>query len=588
MPIRRILLSAIVLLSTPARAADPVWLNLTSPNFTLFTDTTALKARRLLTDLEGRLSVLRGALGEIPPRQFPIEVFLFSRKEEFLEAAPRPTGPDAPREFDKSAYLWRGPDRIYVAALDKSPNDIAGDVGHALGHVFFERTVRWRPFWLAEAAAEQFRKAGQKPDTRRISEKDAYPVADILEIVPARDYDDEAPPTAFRIQSYRLCRVVLSRHRGALVSYLTALRNPEGGQSRLDVDLKTLQSQFDTEIETIVNLPTSPVDIRSVPLSAEAMAIHRGDLLVAAKKRTDAAAWYKGSNEAARAARAILARFTGNQEDAVRVLARASADLPMAGLVHLHFGSVETKIPEDLVLQSRALERAIELLPRSGQAHAQLARVQTLQGKAEEALARIDRALELEPEFADEFFLIQAEALLALHRYGDANASARIAAALPHSDRSVDYSLKASEMARRIDEVRREVEGRRLQQLREEVQALVARREPPPPPAPPPPPERFGKIEYTLQSNRQISIVEAPLPVYANTLVQRGAVGTVTVRVTIGRDGKVTQAAIVESKLPEMNDATLNAAKKWTFRPVTGAAPASGVEARITFSFSLQ
>src|SRR5262245_5625515 len=178
-------------LSTPLRSADPVWMQITSRNFTLFTDTTEIKGRRVLEDFEGRLAALGSALGGIPDRQFPIEVFLFSKKEDFLEAAPRPTGPETAGEVTKSAYLWRGPDRTFVAARDRSPSDISEDVGHALGHVFFERLAMWRPFWLAEGTAEYFRKVGRGPDNKRVSEKDAYPVGDLPEIVRPPKYDDD-------------------------------------------------------------------------------------------------------------------------------------------------------------------------------------------------------------------------------------------------------------------------------------------------------------------------------------------------------------------------------------------------------------
>jgi protein TonB len=78
-------------------------------------------------------------------------------------------------------------------------------------------------------------------------------------------------------------------------------------------------------------------------------------------------------------------------------------------------------------------------------------------------------------------------------------------------------------------------------------------------------------------------VVNSPLPVYANALIQSGTSGKITVRVTIGPDGKVTQASVVDSQLQAMNVATVDAAKKWTFTPITGA-PA--VEARITFTFT--
>src|SRR5262245_48255130 len=274
MRFRRGLLCAFALLLVGAqiRAADPVWIQMSSRNFTLFTDTTEVKGRRLLEDLETRLAALNSALGEIPPRQFPVEVFLFSKKEDFLEAAPRPTAPDAPSEYQKGAYLWRGPDRIFVGARDKAPADIADDVGHALGHVYFERGVRWRPFWIAEGAGEFFRKVGRSPDTRRVS--NGYPISDILEIVPARTYDDDAPASPFRIQSHRLLRVVLAEHGASFRSLLKELQTEAGEQAKLDVDGKTLQTQLDAYVETIIPPASGSFDIKTVSSPPGTIDVH--------------------------------------------------------------------------------------------------------------------------------------------------------------------------------------------------------------------------------------------------------------------------------------------------------------------------
>jgi TonB family protein len=576
--------------SLPVKGADPVWIQLTSRNFVLYTDTTEIKGRRLLEDFEGRYSALGKVLGTIPDRQFPIEVFLFSKKEEFIEAAPRPTGPDAPDEFTKSAYLWRGPDRIFVGARDKAPEDISNDVGHALGHIFFERMVMWRPFWLAEGAAEYFRKVGRTPDNKRVSEKDGYPLSDLPEIVMPAKYDDDAIATptitSFRLQAHRLFRLMIAPdHAADLRAYMKELSALNGQDAKLDV--KALQSEFNAYTETLVALSTGGSDIKVSSLTPAAMSIHRGDLLVAARKTSDAASWYQADNASARAARAILARFARSGGEPIRLLARTAAEMPDAGLVQFHTGSIETKNPEDLQLQVRALDRAIALLPRLGRAHGQLARVNTLLGKSETALTQVDRALELEPEYADQFMMVRAEALLSLNRFGESANAGRTAAALPHSETGIDYELKTAELVRRAEEARRELEGRQLQRIRDQVQAIVNEREPPPPPPAPVerPPELFGKIEYNVQSSRQLSIVDAPLPIYSNSLVQRRATGRITVRITIGADGKVTQASIAESQLPEMNASTLDAAKKWTFTPAAGRGPA---DARITFTFSVQ
>ena len=577
-------------LSLPAGAADPAWIQLTSPNFVLYTDTTELKGRRLLEDFEGRIALLGTALGEIPQRQFPIQVFLFSKKEDFMEAAPRPTGTDAPSEFEKSAYLWRGPDRVFVAARDRAPADISNDVGHALGHVFFERLVVWRPFWAAEGAAEYFRRVGRSPENKRVSDKDSYPLEDLVEIVQPPKYDDDAIPTqtitSFRLQSHRLFRLMITQnHASQFRAHLKELATLQGQEAKLDV--KALQAQFNEFTETMVPLVANSSGIRVVSATADAVSIPRGDLLLAARKTSEAASWYQADSASGRAARAILARYSRSGGEPIRLLARAAAEMPDAGLVQFHAGSIETKTPEDLQLQAQALDRAIALLPRLGRAHGQLARVNTLLGKGETALPQIERALELEPEYADQFLMIRAETLLSMNRFGESAAAGLTASHLPHSDMTIDYEAKGAEIVRRAEQARRELEGRQLQRIRDQVQAIVQEREPPVPPPPPVerPPELFGRIEYNVQSSRQLSIVNAPLPLYSNTLVQKRATGRITVRVTIGPDGKVTQASIVDSQLQEMNASTLDAAKKWTFAPSTGRAAA---EARITFTFSVQ
>jgi TonB family protein len=583
------LLCALLLLafSSSARAADPVWIQLTSQNFTLFTDTTEAKGRRLLEDFEGRLASLGSVLGEIPQRQFPVEVFLFSKREEFLETAPKPTGPDAPLEFEKSAYLLRGPDRVFVVARDKSPEDIADHVGHALGHVFLERLVMWRPFWLAEGAAEHFRKVARGPDTKRISEKDGYPVVDLLEIVSSRDYHDDAPATAFRVQAHRLFRLAVAEHGAAFRDYLASLRTEEGREAKLKVDVAALQARFDAYTETRIVPVTGTFNVKLQP-STEALGIHRGDLLVAAGKTSEAADWYKGDSLDARSARAILARFSRTTNEAIRVLDRAFRDLPDSGLVAFHLGSIETKTPADVELQVRALERATELLPRLGRARGQLARVYALAGNGQEALAQFDRALELEPEYADEMYVARAEAYLALARYGDANRAMQTAAALPHADASQNYTFKASEMVRRVEQTRRDADNRRLQEIRAEVAARVAEREPPPPPPPPPPPERFGSVQYSMQSTREVRILNAPLPVYANALVQKGAAGRMDINMAVGADGKVTQVTVISSEIPEMNAATVDVLKRWTFAPIIVGRGAIAHNARIVLRFTVQ
>src|SRR5689334_11020877 len=202
---------AILLLALPCsgQSQNVRWFEVTSGNFTLFTDTTEAKGRRLVTDLEQRVAALQNAFGNIPKRQFPIEILLFKHSEDFLAPAPPAIPPDTGIDSYNSAYILHGADRIFIVAQDNSPDDIANEVGHELGHLFLDRTILWHPFWLEEAAAEYFRKVGRNPENKRIVPADRIPVGDILTIVPSGTYKDSDPAGPFRIQSYRFLRIVL-------------------------------------------------------------------------------------------------------------------------------------------------------------------------------------------------------------------------------------------------------------------------------------------------------------------------------------------------------------------------------------------
>jgi len=188
------------------QAKDPKWFEVSSEHFLLFTDTNEAKGRRLISDFENRVAAFSQAFGKVPARQFPIEIFLFNNEQDFIEALPHGQGEE---QLKKAAYLLRGPDRTFIVAKDKSPDDIANDAGHALGHVLFERYVLWRPFWLAEGAAEYVRKAGRSADTKAVSEQEGFSAGDVVTIVPSATYNDNDPGGAFRTESYRLLRILL-------------------------------------------------------------------------------------------------------------------------------------------------------------------------------------------------------------------------------------------------------------------------------------------------------------------------------------------------------------------------------------------
>jgi TonB family protein len=556
-----------LLVRIPAvHAKETKWFELSSENFLLFTDTSETKGRRLISDLENRFGALSDALGKVPSRAFRIEIFLFDNEQDFLEAAPKPKTQDEPR---KNAYLLRGSDRTFIVAKDKSPDDIANDIGHALGHLLFERYVLWRPFWLAEGAAEYVRKVSRSPDTKGISEQDWFSAADLVTIVPSAKYDDNEPGGAFRAESYRLLRILLDEKPDLLKQYIRALKTPSEHMPGIDIDAQSMESTLKAYVEGPLKAPSSLPAVRVSEADMPRLSIQRGDLLLANDRSADANRWYNADSKDARAARAVITRFTRSPLEASRVLDRAAREIPDHGLVQYHFGAMELQDKKDVEAQIMALERAIQVLPQMGRAYAELARVYALNGQPDKSLPALTKALELEPEFGDHFYEIRADVDVALGETARALKDIQIASDLPHSNRaSLDrYLLKTGAIRKKIENARRDIDERKLDDIRQRAREEVDRREPPAKPAPPPPPVPVGSITYDIETRAPIEVVETVYPDYPESLRSKGAAGTIALAVDIGPDGKVRTAAVASSQLPDLNKAALEAIKQWSFKP---------------------
>src|SRR5438094_99838 len=578
----RVMALALLLLSMlipVLHAKDPKWFEVSSEHFLLFTDRNEAKGRRLISDLENRVAAFSQTFGKVTARQFPIEIFLFNNEQDFIEALPHAQGEE---QLKKAAYLLRGPDRTFIVAKDKSPDDIANDAGHALGHVLFERYTLWRPFWLSEGAAEYVRKVGRSADTKAVSEQEGFSAADVVTIVPSATYNDNDPGGAFRTESYRLLRILLEEKPDLIRQFLQSLRM-ESEQAPVIATDEAMDSRLKSYVETPLKPPPVTAVIKASEADMARLAIHRGDLLLATERQADASRWYNADSKDARAARAIITRFSRPAAEATRVLDRSARELPENGLVQYHFGAMELQDKKDIHAQALALERAVQLLPLLGRAYGELARVYALDGQPEKSLPAIGKALDLEPEFADRFYQIRAEVEVTLGQSDRAFRDINIAADLPHSGRSAaeHYSVWISVIQRKIEYARREIDQRKLDEIRQEVRAEAERREPPPQPSAPPPPVPEGRISYSIESRAPLEVLDAVYPDYPEALRKKGAAGDITLRVDIGPDGTVKTAAVAASQIPDLNNAALEAMKKWSFKP-------GNRSVRIVLTFALQ
>jgi TonB family protein len=98
----------------------------------------------------------------------------------------------------------------------------------------------------------------------------------------------------------------------------------------------------------------------------------------------------------------------------------------------------------------------------------------------------------------------------------------------------------------------------------------------------PPPPTFDQKASAPLQEGATKKVS----PVWPEALRRAGLKGGVQVRVEVGADGKVAQAGILNSTLPEANFQALAAARQWAFPPSALAGKPTPASAVLTFDFA--
>jgi tetratricopeptide (TPR) repeat protein len=234
-----------------------------------------------------------------------------------------------------------------------------------------------------------------------------------------------------------------------------------------------------------------------------------------------------------------MTRFTRLPAEAMQQLGRAAHDLPEHGLVQYHYGAMESDAAKDRAPQTAALESAVKLLPSFGRAYAELARLYVLSGREKDALPLLDRALELEPEFADHYYDIRANALIGLGRSEEAVKAITIAEALPHVDRKATeaYMLKVAAVKKTIEMKRRQADSVIETKLRQELERKANELEPVVPPKPPAP-IPGGQINFEIASTSTIEVVDTVYPDYPEDIRKLGKAGKISLRVTVGRTAK--------------------------------------------------
>jgi TonB family protein len=146
--------------------------------------------------------------------------------------------------------------------------------------------------------------------------------------------------------------------------------------------------------------------------------------------------------------------------------------------------------------------------------------------------------------------------------------------------------LKVAAVKKKIETRRREADGAREALIRRDVERRVNELEPVVPPQPPAP-IPGGQINFEIASTSTIEVVDSVYPEYPEDMRKLGKAGRISLRVTVGPNGKVTNAVVNNSQLPQLNAATVDAAMKWTFKVPPRPRPAP-VIITLTFTYALQ
>jgi TonB family protein len=584
----------------PAIAAD--WIEVASENFVLYTDTDARKATRLLQDLEARYAAFSAAFLPLDPRQVPIQVFLMDNRDELRDSVPESVLKRVgemlgdPRLIaDRSGYLVYSPTGTFILGRDHDPSDIADDVAHSLGHLLLARSTLWQPFWLQEGVGEYMRLLGRGRADDAVSSEDAYSVEDLLTIVPREDYNDLEDGGTFRQQSYHLLRVLMENHSDQFRAYLRALGEEDGSGATPELDESDVAEKMSSYTDTALSLMPVDVSAPAREMSAAESVRRRGDLLVASGRHRAATYLYEQSSaDEARVGLAILSRLQRESAASRRSLEVLAREFPEAGLLHYHLGTMRAETDEQRKTQIAALERAVDLMPRMGRALAELAFLHAVDGRPQEALPLLDRAIELEPESADRSYEVLAEAEMLLGDYTRAGEAAAIAAELPHHDPASRerFLLLVRTFYRRMELHRRAAEAERVEELRREVEEL-AREVDPRPVAAPPEPAPIGRISIAVTSGRPRDItspklVSSMLPDYPADLRRRGVEGRIVLEIDLDRRGRTEDVRVLRSDIRELNDASVAAVREWVFQPARRRNESISFSFRLTLRFYLE
>lgn len=446
-----------LVLALPAGAA---WVRLASGHFELYTDVGEGKGRAILERLEVARHAFSAAPGAPPASPLPVRVLLFGSARDF-----RPLRPSE----STVGFFQGGPERNYIV-LEWAGEETGRVAVHEYVHLVLNHATVTLPRWLEEGLAEFYstleadRDAvaigapviGHLETLRRGRWLDAGTLSSVTRDSPF--YNRRELAAIFYAQSWALVHMLsLSEAYRRGMPRFAELLDRAGAGAFEQAFGKTMQAALEDLARYVAAGRFAAVRIPLEPGAGER--IGRPEPV---------------GEEQALQVRAELLLDMERAEEAARLYRRLSARNPDSPSVHAGLGAVALS-RRDYAAARRHLERAIQLGASDARTHFEYAMLLRESGGSSEAvLASLQKAVSLNPQFAEAHFMLGG-ALLGRGRRLEAIEHLKQAAALLPRQSSLWRALALALHESGRNEEARRAAWRAVQTARTEADAEMAR-----------------------------------------------------------------------------------------------------------------
>ena len=474
---------SVALAAAPRAFASDQPIELSSPHFTLVTDSSEKQARHILDNFEQMRWMFQTLFpkANVDPSA-PIIVFAAKNKKGFEALEP----PEylAKGQLSLAGYFLTGPDKnLILLRLDAENEHPFATVYHEYTHLQFRSAMEWMPLWLNEGLAEFFQNTDFKEkqvllgqpspdDILYLREHQLIPVETLFRVDRSSPYyHQESKGSVFYAESWALTHYleISDKEKGTnrIGDYFTRMskhEDPIVAAQEAFGDLKQLQKQLSYYIEQhgykqfVLSSASAPIDPASYKLRALTAAQYdadRADFMAYIGREKDARALLQSVMAAdpksaqARETIGYIEFREGNLEDARKWFGEAVALDSQSYLAHYYFAAMShnnSEAQDDPRVES-SLRAAIKLNPRYAPAYDLLASLYARQhDKLEEAQSLNLRAIEFDRGNLN--YRINAANLLVMRsKYDDAEKVLRAAQPLAKDPGG------AAMLASRIDQI---------------------------------------------------------------------------------------------------------------------------------------